>query len=109
MKLKYQQPYSHTDLERRLVATIGALVGAEIERARLETENLQLSDRLESRRVIDGAKGVLQRDLKVSEDEVYRTMQKESCWRRRSMREIADAISLSDHLRIGCGASENRQ
>lgn len=101
LNLQHKQPYSHTDLERRLVATIGALVGAEIERARLETENLQLSDRLESRKLIDRAKGVLQRDLKISEDEAYRTMQKESRQRRRSMREIADAILLSENLRIG--------
>lgn len=103
LNLQHKQPYTHTDLERRLVATIGALVGAEIERARLETENLQLADRLESRKVIDRAKAVLQRDLKMSEDDAYRAMQKESRQRRRSMREIADAILLSDNLRIGRG------
>jgi uroporphyrinogen-III synthase len=103
LNLQHKNPYAHTDLERRLVATIGALVGAEIERARLETENLQLSDRLESRKAIDRAKGVLQRDLKVSEDEAYRTMQKESRQRRRSMREIADAILLAETLRMGRG------
>ncbi|MGO4210672.1 uroporphyrinogen-III synthase, partial [Terriglobus sp. YAF25] len=94
LNLQHKQPYFHTDLERRLLATIGVLVGAEIERARLETENLQLADRLESRKTIDRAKGILQRDLKISEDEAYRMMQKESRQRRKSMREVADAILL---------------
>jgi uroporphyrinogen-III synthase len=48
---------------------------------------------------LDRAKGVLQRDLGVSEDEAYRRMQRESRQRRKSMREIAEAILLSDDLR----------
>ncbi|WP_246153577.1 uroporphyrinogen-III synthase [Terriglobus albidus] len=108
LNLQHKQPYFHTDLERRLLATIGVLVGAEIERARLETENLQLADRLESRKVIDRAKGILQRDLKISEDEAYRMMQKESRQRRKSMREVADAILLSESMRLGSKTAENR-
>ena len=40
-------------------------------------------------------------ELAISEDEAYRTMQRESRQRRRSMREIAEAILLSDRLRKG--------
>lgn len=99
LTVQHRDPYVHTDLQRRLVATIGVLVGAEVERARLETENLELTNRLETRKVVDRAKGILQRDLNISEEEAYRTMQRESRQRRKSMREIADAILLSDHLR----------
>ncbi|HEX5283454.1 MAG TPA: uroporphyrinogen-III synthase [Bryocella sp.] len=99
LNLQHRDPYVHTELQRRLVATIGILVGAEIERARLETENSELTNRLEARKSVDRAKGILQRDLSISEDEAYRTMQRESRQRRKSMREIADAILLSDHLR----------
>jgi uroporphyrinogen-III synthase len=74
-------------------------VGAELERARLETENLQLSDRLESRKSIEKAKGVLQRDFGLDEDSAYRAMQRESRQRRKSMREIAEAIILNEDLR----------
>lgn len=99
LNLQHREPYVHTDLQRRLVSTIGVLVGAEIERARLETENSELTNRLEMRKVVDKAKGILQRDLNLSEDEAYRAMQRESRQRRKSMREIADAILLSDSLR----------
>jgi uroporphyrinogen-III synthase len=74
-------------------------VGAEVERSRLETENAQLAGRLETRKVLDRAKGILQRDMGISEDQAYRTMQRESRQRRRSMREIADAILLGDDLK----------
>ncbi len=99
LNLQHRERYDHTELERRLLSTIGTLVGAEMERARLETENSALVQRLEDRKLVDRAKGVLLRDLKISEDEAYRTMQRESRQRRRLMREIAEAILLAEELR----------
>ena len=97
--LQHRLNYVHTTDEVRLLSTLGHLVGAEIERARLETENSQLATRLETRKAVDRAKSVLQRDLSISEDEAYQMMHRESRQRRKSMREIADAILLSDELR----------
>jgi uroporphyrinogen-III synthase len=99
LNLQHRERYSHTILQRRLLSTIGALVGAEIERARLETANFELTNQLETRKVLDRAKGILQRDMGISEPEAYRTMQGESRKSRKSMREIADAILLSESLR----------
>ena len=99
INLQHRQPYQHTENEIRLLTSIGHLVGAELERVRLETENLQLSDRLESRKHIEKAKGVLQRDFGLDEDSAYKAMQRESRQRRKSMREIAEAIVLNDDLR----------
>jgi uroporphyrinogen-III synthase len=99
INLQHQMSYQHTANEIRLLSMLGFLVGAEIERTRLETENLQLAGRLETRKAVDRAKGILQRDLAMGEDEAYRTMQRESRQRRISMREIADAIVLGDDLK----------
>ncbi len=85
--------------EIKLIATIGFLVGAEIERVRLESENSMLLDRLATRTYVDRAKGILQRELKVSEDDAYRMMQRESQDRCKSMKEIAEAVMLNDDLR----------
>jgi len=99
INLQHRETYQHTEHEVRLLSMLGFLVGAEIERARLESENQLLANRLETRKAVDRAKGVLQRDLGVGEDEAYRTMQRESRQRRKSMREIAEAILLGDDLR----------
>jgi uroporphyrinogen-III synthase len=99
INLQHRLMYRHTDVEIRLLAMIGYLVGAEIERARLDTENLLLSDRLETRKAVDRAKGILQRDLGLSESDAYRMMQRESRQRRKSMREIAEAIVLGDDIK----------
>ena len=111
INLQHRKPYYHPDQEVRLLSAVGYLVGAELERARLESENSELSDRLESRKVIERAKGVLQRDFGLDEESAYRAMQRESRQRRKSMREIAEAILLNEDLRKtrlnGREASEN--
>ena len=106
INLQHRLTYQHTENEVRLLSTLGFLVGAEIERARLETENVQLANRLESRKAVERAKGVLQRDLGMTEDEAYRTMQKESRQRRISMQDIAEAILLGDDLKKGRGIAK---
>jgi len=80
-------------------ATRTCLVGAEIEMARLETENTELSEQLETRKIVDRAKGILQRDLGVTEEEAYLTIQRQSRQRRKTKKEIAEAIVLADELR----------
>ena len=99
INLQHRMFYQHTRSEIKMLSMIGILVGAEIERARLESDNAQLTGKLETRRTMDRAKGVLQRDLGITEDEAYRRMQRESRQRRKSMRDIAEAILLSDDLR----------
>ena len=100
INLQHRLTYHHSVNEVKLLATLGFLVGAEIERARLESENVQFAGRLETRKAVDKAKGLLQRDLGISEDEAYRTMQRESRQRRVTMREIAEAILLGEELKI---------
>ncbi len=79
--------------------TLGFLAGATVERARLESENAHLLDRLETRKVVERAKGILQRDMQLSEEDAYLTLQRESRQRRKSMREVAEAIVLSEDLK----------
>lgn len=101
INLQHQKPHEHTDREIQIVSMVGFLVGSEIEAARLEAENSQLTERLEERKVVDRAKGILQRDLGISEEEAYLTIQKQSRQRRRTKREIAEAVLLADELRRG--------
>lgn len=99
MNLQHRKPYQHSEQEVRLLAAVGYLIGAELERARLESENTELTERLESRKQVERAKGVLQREFGLDEEAAYRAMQRESRQRRKSMREIAEAILLNEDLR----------
>jgi uroporphyrinogen-III synthase len=99
INVQHRQPYHHTPREVQMISTIGFLVGGEIEMARLESEKTNLSDQLETRKHVERAKGILQREFGLNEEEAYRTMQKESRQRRKTMRDIAEAIILSEELR----------
>lgn len=101
INVQHRAPRFYAKRDVALIATLGFLVGAEIERARLASENSALSERLETRKTVERAKGILQRDLKLSEEDAYLTLQRESRQRRRSMKEIAEAIILSEELKRG--------
>lgn len=101
INLQHRARHFYGKREVGLVATLGCLVGAEIERARLAGENAELSGRLEARKIVERAKGILQRDLKLSEEEAYLALQRESRQRRRPMKEIAEAVILSEELKRG--------
>jgi len=58
----------------------------------LEDEVADLGDRLETRKAVDRAKGVLMTKLKISEADAFRWIQKTAMDRRMSMREVADAV-----------------
>jgi uroporphyrinogen-III synthase len=87
--------YDFSEREISLISTVGFLVGAEIEMARLENEKSQLAHRLELRKLIERAKGILQHDLKISEQEAYLMLQRQSQQRRKPMKDIAEAVTLS--------------
>ena len=94
INLQHRQPHTHTRREIRLLSTIGFFVGAEIEMARLEQKSSQLSEELEARKVVERAKGILQRDLHVTEEEAYLVLRRQSRQLRKPMKDVAQAIIL---------------
>jgi signal transduction protein with GAF and PtsI domain len=105
INLQHRRPHEHSRRDIQLISMMGFLVGAEIEMARLESENTQLFERLEARKILDRAKGILQRDLGITEEEAYLTIQRQSRQRRKTKKDIAEAIVLGDELRRGKGTS----
>jgi uroporphyrinogen-III synthase len=99
INVQNREPRLYGNRETGLIATLGFLVGAEVERARLASENVQLSERLEARKVIERAKGILQDELKITEDEAYSILPQQSQQTRKPMKEIAEAVVLSQSVR----------
>jgi signal transduction protein with GAF and PtsI domain len=105
INVQNRDPYHYDEREVGLVSTIGFLVGAEIEMARLEEQNVELLQRLESRTLVERAKGILQDDLGLTESEAYQRLQRQSQQLRKPMKEIAEAIVLSHLVRRGAPGS----
>lgn len=99
INLQHRMPHMHTRREIQIVSMAGFFVGSEIERARLDSTVSNLSEQLETRKLVERAKGVLQRDLGLTEEEAYLTLQRQSRQRRLTMKDVAEAIVLSDDVR----------
>jgi response regulator NasT len=82
------KPFNRNDL----VPAIEMAVSRFREVAALEAEVGDLTERLETRKSVDRAKGVLQKDLGLSEPEAFRWIQKTAMDLRLSMRQVADGV-----------------
>ena len=58
----------------------------------VEDEVMDLEERLESRKIVDQAKGILQTSLDLTEPEAFRWIQKTAVDLRKSMREVAQGV-----------------
>jgi response regulator NasT len=82
------KPFGKSDL----VPAIEMAVSRFAELQQLEAEVADLTERLETRKVVDRAKGVLQEKLGLSEPDAFRWIQKTAMDLRLSMREVADGV-----------------
>jgi uroporphyrinogen-III synthase len=101
MNFQHREPHVYSSRDIHLISTIGFLAGAEIEVARLETENSDLSQRLVTRKLVERAKGILQRELGLTEEQAYLSIQRQSRQKRKTMKEVAEAIVLSEEVKNG--------
>jgi two-component system, response regulator PdtaR len=76
----------------RLIPAIRMASARFEEWVRLTGQVLELSQRIEERKTIERAKGILMETRGLSEDEAYALLRRESQKRSRSMREVAGAI-----------------
>ena len=77
---------------RDLLPAIQIALARHEELMSLESEIADLSDRLETRKMMDRAKGLLMSKMKLSEPEAFRWIQKASMDRRLSMAQVAKAV-----------------
>ncbi|MBJ6750462.1 ANTAR domain-containing response regulator [Geomonas anaerohicana] len=84
--------------EEELVAALVLSIAAARRVERLKEEVSSLKESIESRKVIEKAKGRLMERDKLSEAEAFRRMQRLAMDRRISMRQLADAILLTESI-----------
>ncbi len=82
------KPFNKSDL----VPAIEMAVSRFAEVQMLEAEVADLTERLETRKSVDRAKSVLQRQLDLSEPDAFRWIQKTAMDLRLSMRQVADGV-----------------
>ncbi|MCC6591079.1 MAG: GAF domain-containing protein [Bryobacterales bacterium] len=105
INVHHRQRHGHSPEEVSLVTFVGEQMGNAIARAKLMEEVAKLAEEagearreLETRKVVERAKGILQRNHGLTEEEAYLRLRGESRRMRRPMKELAEAIILAEEL-----------
>lgn len=91
-------PHKFTKNEINILTTVANQAAVAIENAQLMVKSKIIQEELETRKLVDRAKGILMRKG-LTEEDAFRRIQKQAMDLRRSMRQIAEAIILSDDLK----------
>ena len=105
INVHHRDAHFHSSDEISLLTFVGEQMGGAIAKSVLAEENVRLLEetaemrrQLETRKVVERAKGILQHRHSLTEEEAYLRLRNESRRLRRPMRELAEAIILSEDL-----------
>jgi two-component system, response regulator PdtaR len=106
VNIHHREEHEHTPSEVALLTFVGeqmgnALAKADLEEAnvRLAGEKLEIERELATRKIVERAKGILQRAEGLTEEEAYLKLRNESRRMRRPMKELAEAIILTEDMK----------
>jgi len=96
-------PHAFTGEEVKLMQAIANQSAIAIEHTTLLEKSFEMQEALAVRKLVEQAKGYLMRSKKLSEEQAFRLIQRQSMDLRKSMREIAEAILLAGQIegRVG--------
>ena len=105
INVHHREPHDHSSQEISTLIFIGEQLGVTISKSLLEEENARLLEEtqemkreLETRKLMERAKGILQQNHNISEEEAYLRLRNQSRRLRRPIRELAEAIILAEEL-----------
>ena len=85
----------------RVLTTVADQAALAFENTKLTEAVQESQEALLTRKVVERAKSILQRQANLSEEEAYKRLQQQSMRTRRSMKEIAEAVILSSEMQAG--------
>src|SRR3989339_782262 len=91
--------HTFSDEEIHILQTIANQAAVAIENTRLLEESRTTKEALETRKIVERSKGMLMKTRSMSEEEAFQFIQRQAMNLRRTMREVAEAILLSDGLK----------
>lgn len=87
-------PYKFTQIQIKTVQSLVKIIASAFANVALVRKVNHLEDKLEERKIIERAKGILMREKEMNEVQAYRFIQKEAMEKRKSMKDVASAIIL---------------
>jgi uroporphyrinogen-III synthase len=105
INVHHREPFDHSPQQVSLISFVGEQMGNAISKAKLQEENSRLAQEagdmkreLETRKVVERAKGILMRNHGLTEEEAYLRLRGEARRMRRPMKDLAEAVILAEDL-----------
>ena len=92
------KPHTFTAEDVKLMQAIANQAAISIEHTTLLEKSFEMQEALQVRKLLDRAKGYLMRSKRLSEEDAFKLIQRQSMDLRKSMREIAEAILLAGEI-----------
>lgn len=92
------QEHRFSEEEIQVLSAVANQAAVAIEHTRLMERSLAIQEALDSRKLVERAKGVLMKQQGVTEEAAFQLLQRQSMNTRKSMREIAEAVLLATTL-----------
>ncbi len=91
-------PHEFNETERVILAAVASQAAICIENTELIVKTKVIQEELETRKLVERAKGTLMKQHGLSEEEAFKRIRKASMDSRKTMREIAEAILLTERM-----------
>jgi signal transduction protein with GAF and PtsI domain len=91
-------PHRFNETELALVTTVANQAAVCIENTELLVKSKVIQEELESRKLVERAKGILMKEQGLDEENAFRKIRKKSMDSRKTIREIAEAIILANEM-----------
>ena len=92
------EPHEFSETEVNLITAVANQSAVAILNTELLVKTKVIQEELETRKLVERAKEVLMQKRKIKADEAYRWLQKRSMDSRKSIRQVAEAVLLSEEL-----------
>ena len=92
------EPHEFSETEVNLITAVANQSAVAILNTELLVKTKVIQEELETRKLVERAKEVLMQKRKIKANEAYRWLQKRSMDSRKSMRQVAEAVLLSEEL-----------
>jgi len=91
-------PHEFTETERQVLTMVANQAAVCIENTELMVKTKVIQEELETRKLVERAKGILMKHHGLSEDTAFKRIRKASMDSRKTMRQIAEAILLTEKM-----------
>jgi uroporphyrinogen-III synthase len=94
INLQNKKPKIFSKKEKQIIEIFASIIASGLRKVILQEKLGFLEEKLEERKIVEKAKGILMKKENLTEEEAYKKMQKEAMKKRKRLKEIAEAVIL---------------